>query len=225
LKNAGYAIYNYSPLAIKDEVARNRYSFIPPRKSLITSQTLVNRLNKEVLANLDSRVLKNKAFKWFRYNQHVYEQSIRAVKDTGPGQKFVYTHLELPHYPYYYDKDGKLYPLEKIFNDVPCNTISYIEYLKYTNRILLQLVDEIMHNNRTPPIIILMSDHGYRCIPDSISSSYLFLNLFSVNLPDKNYSFFNDSLTNVNVFRSIFNTAFCQQLPMLKDSTIETSEY
>ena len=225
LSDAGYEIHNYSPLAIKNEVARNRYSFIPPRISIITSQTFLNRLNKEVLENLDSRFLKNKAFKWFRYNQYVYEQSMRVVKENRPGRKFVYTHLELPHYPYYYDKNGKLYPFEKILNELPCNSISYLEYLKYTNGMLLKFVDEIIRNNRTPPIIILMSDHGHRCLPDSISSSYIFLNLLSVNIPDKNYLFFNDSLSNVNVFRSIFNTAFCQQLPMLKDSTIETFEY
>lgn len=225
LKNAGYTIYNYSPLAIKDEVARNQYSFIPPRISLITAQTLINRLNKEVLANLDSRVLKNRAFKWFRYNQHVYEQSMRAVRDTSANHKFVYTHLELPHYPYYYDKDGNLYSLDKIFSEVPCNTVSYLEYLKYTNRMLLQLIDEIKGNNKTPPIIILMSDHGFRCIPESLSPSYLFMNLLSINMPDKNYLFFNDTMSNVNIFRSIFNTVFCQQLPLLKDSTVRTLVY
>ncbi|MCW3118423.1 MAG: synthase family protein, partial [Chitinophagaceae bacterium] len=62
------------------------------------------------------------------------------------------------------------------------------------------------------------SDHGYRCFPAG-TVSHAFVNLFSVYLPDKNYIQFNDSITNVNVFRALFNTAFDEQFPMLESKS------
>jgi len=101
----------------------------------------------------------------------------------------------------------------------PGDRAKYIQYLRYTNTVLLKIVDEIIQSNKTPPVIILMSDHGFRWLPGG-DDTYAFSNLFSIYLPDKNYGLFNDSITNVNVFRALLNAKFCQQLPMLKDTCI-----
>lgn len=165
-------------------------------------------------------MLVNSLYENLKYNQQIYQHAISKLHLPDTASEFVYIHLQLPHYPYYYDKDGNLYPLEKISNDAPGNTKNYIQYVQYTNKQLLKLVDEIFINKKEPPVIILMSDHGYRSFPEGFDNSYVFLNIFSVFLPDKKYSQFNDSLTNVNVFRMLLNSAFCQQLSLLKDTSI-----
>ena len=223
-KEAGYEIRNYSSLDIKGQPAQNNNSFIPARTTLFTSQTLINRLKRDVWLNaarmLNLRgVLIKSLYENLRYNQQIYQHAINNIHAPDTTPEFVYIHLQLPHYPYYYDKEGSLYPLEKISNDAPGNTKNYVEYVQYTNQQLIRLIDETLKYNRLPPIIILMGDHGYRCFPKG-ADSYIFLTLFSTYLPDKNYSRFNDSLTNVNVFRMLLNSAFCQQLPMLKDTCI-----
>jgi hypothetical protein len=39
-------------------------------------------------------------------------------------------------------------------------------------------------------------------------------------LPGNNYAAFTDSLTNVNLLRTVLNTSFGQQLPYLRDTAI-----
>jgi len=165
------------------------------------------------------KVLEKNLYETLNYNQKIYQHILNTIHSTGTVRKFVYTHLELPHFPYYYDQFGNPYPDEIMVNNAPGDKIKYIEYLKYTNKVLLKLVDEIINNNQTPPVIILMSDHGFRWLAGG-AGKYEFSNLFSVYLPDKNYSQFNDSITSVNVFRALLNTEFCQQSRMLKDTTI-----
>ncbi|TAL42799.1 MAG: hypothetical protein EPN92_11150, partial [Chitinophagaceae bacterium] len=223
-KNAGYEIRNYSSFDISGQPAQNNNSFIPARTTLFASQTLINRLKKDIwlnvarILNLRSVLLKA-LYENQQYNQQIYQHAVSNIHDADTLPEFVYIHLQLPHYPYYYDKDGNLYPLETISNDVPGNTKNYVQYVQYTNRVLLKMTDEILTHKGPPPVIILMSDHGYRCFPEGFDP-YIFMNLFSVYLPHKDYSLFSDSLTNVNVFRKVLNSEFCQQFPMLKDSSI-----
>jgi phosphoglycerol transferase MdoB-like AlkP superfamily enzyme len=126
----------------------------------------------------------------------------------------------MPHYPYYYDKNGNEFPFELLIEGNQVNQHNYIEYLQYSNKKLLELVDHILKNSSTPPLIILMGDHGFRHISEAIDPKYYFCNLVSVHLPGNNYKAFTDSLTNVNLLRTVLNTSFGQRLPYLKDSTI-----
>lgn len=126
----------------------------------------------------------------------------------------------MPHYPYYFDKKGKEQPFESLQEGNQGNKAAYIEYLQYANKKILALVEHIQKSSASPPIIILMGDHGFRHFNKPVDTKYYFLNLASVYLPSKNYSGFNDSLTGVNLFRTILNTSFNQKLPYLKDSTI-----
>jgi len=91
--------------------------------------------------------------------------------------------------------------------------------LKYSNRKLLELIDHIRKNSPRPPVIILMSDHGFRQLPEGSDQKYYFMNLNAVYLPNGNYAGFYDGMSNVNQFRVILNSQFNQKLPLLKDST------
>jgi hypothetical protein len=96
----------------------------------------------------------------------------------------------------------------------------YIGYLKYANNQYLQLVDRILKDSKQPPVIIFISDHGFRQPADSPFKDQSFYNFCSVYLPDKNYQAFYPGISNVNLLRVILNQEFRQQLPLLKDSTI-----
>jgi phosphoglycerol transferase MdoB-like AlkP superfamily enzyme len=125
----------------------------------------------------------------------------------------------MPHYPYYFDKNGKEQPFETLLEGKQGNKAAYIEYLQYANKKLLELIDHILTSSATAPIIVLMGDHGFRHFDKPVESKYYFLNLASVYLPSKNYTGFSDSLSGINFFRTILNTNFGQHLPYLKDST------
>lgn len=224
LKQLGYSIHNYSIFDLKEQFAENKNAFVPSRTALFTSQTFFDRFKKDVwinalrMAGLKG-ILRNYLFENLRYNQKTFQETIDLTRLEEKKPKFVYTHLEMPHFQYYYDADGKLYPDSVLWNEQPGNTKTYVEYLQYTNKQLLKLIDEILRNNKSIPVIVLISDHGYRSFPKG-TISHAFSNLFSVYLPDKNYKHFNDSISNVNVFRALFNTLFDQQFSMLENKTI-----
>jgi phosphoglycerol transferase MdoB-like AlkP superfamily enzyme len=125
----------------------------------------------------------------------------------------------MPHYPYYYDHNGKEQPFEKLLEGNQSNKEAYIEYLQYSNKKLIELVQHILQSSATPPVIVLMGDHGFRHFTEQIESRNYFLNQVSIHLPSKNYTAFKDSLTGVNLFRALLNTQYGQHLPFLKDST------
>lgn len=224
-KNAGYEIYNYSAFDIKNYPSENPNMFVPANTRLFTSQTLISRIKKDAFLsvainmNIES-IVKSFAYENLHYNEGVYNQTVNLLNVQHARPRFVYTHLEMPHFPYYYDGRAELFTYEKLRQYQPGDTAAYVGYLKYTNSLLLNLVNEILLKSKAPPIIILMSDHGYRSYPGD-QVSYSFLNLFSVYFNDKNYSVFNDSLSGVNVFRAIFNAKFGQNMPMLRDSTFD----
>jgi hypothetical protein len=220
-----YKFYNYSFFDFKGQPARTQETFLPAKTRLITGQTFLSRIEKELRFILATKFnSKNEIRKEAYYNRNNNENLFGLtlkIAEEKPGQpKFVLTHLMMPHYPYYYDKNGNEFPFETLTEGNQTNQQHYIEYLQYSNKKLLELVDHILKNSSAPPIIVLMGDHGFRHFNKEIDPKYYFNNLVSVHLPNNNYSAFGDSLTNVNLLRTVLNTSFGQQLPYLKDTTI-----
>lgn len=226
LLSQGYSFYNYSMFDFTGHPSPVSPTFIPLKNILITSQTFTNRIRRDVGFHLVTRFKTKKVFSNFYYtdlnnNNKLYEltKSIASKKSKHP--KFVYTHLVMPHFHYYFDKKGEPTPLEKIMdNYYSRNKTAYIEYLQYANEKLLALIDHIKKSAEKPPIILLMSDHGYRQFNkgEQVDSKYYFMNINSILIPGNNYSGFYDGLSNVNQFRVLLNSQFNLHLPLLKDS-------
>jgi hypothetical protein len=220
-----YRFYNYSIFDFKGQPAHTRETFLPVKTRLITGQTLLSRLNKELRFNLVTRFNSKKELKKLTYanrqnNKTLLELTATIASKKTADPKFVLTHVMMPHYPYYFDKDGGEFPFETLTEGNQYNQHNYIEYLQYSNKKLLELIDTISKNSTSPPVIILMGDHGFRHFDKQVDTKYFFCNLVAVHLPGKNYSAFNDNLTNVNLLRTMLNTTFHQQLPYLKDTAI-----
>ncbi|MCW3116897.1 MAG: synthase family protein, partial [Chitinophagaceae bacterium] len=160
-------------------------------------------------------------YEHLHFNDDIFEltRTLSAQKTVEP--KFVYAHLMIPHHPYYFDSKGDSLPLKKLLRFKNTDSNDYIEYLKYGNKKIMQLVDDILASSPTPPVIMLLSDHGFRHPAKTTDRKYDFMNLNAIYLPRKNYSQFNDSITNVNHFRVFFNSCFNQHLTLLKDSTVD----
>ncbi len=158
------------------------------------------------------------------FNDDIFEltKNVADKKTTTP--KFVYTHFIMPHWPYYYDSKGRPVPTEKLQGFGNTDAHDYIEYLQYTNGKVLELVDHILSVSPSPPVIILLGDHGFRNPGKRSEHKYDFSNLNAVYLPGRNYEQFADDMTNVNFFRVFFNSCFNQHFRLLKDSTINLWE-
>ena len=226
LRNNGYAFINYSIFDISGSPSVVYQSFLPLKARLITEQTLFNRIKKDLGYMLLTGPLKIKwlAKKFFYEGQRNNDLFLKKLKEEPDGKKdkpeFIYAHFYMPHPPFYFDSSGKQRDEKTVIEETKTNPVnSYLQYIGYTNTQIIQLVDTILKKSANPPVIIIMGDHGFRNCSGKEQSCY-FKNMNAVYLPQKNYTGFYDSLSNVNEFRTVFNTIFEANFPILKDSTI-----
>ncbi len=222
-KHSGYKIYNYSIFDLPGQPTVAKSSLLHGKTKPITSQTFTYRILKQLGYHLvkDFRLkfaIEGIIYKELKGNEKIYTLTQKTAREKSPGPKFVYTHLLMPHYPYYFDSKGNATPIEKLTESYNLNEKAYTEYLQYTNKKLLSLIDHIRVSSPAPPIIILMGDHGFRQYRQKVEQKYNFLNFNAVFFPDSNYTGFYKRMSNVNQFRVILNSQFGQQLPILKDS-------
>jgi Sulfatase len=220
LQKNGYEIYNFSffDLDSKQRAVNNLY--FPSIRELLNSQTFIYRFKKDLGFHFATRQKLEDIKKHDLYNNNKIDSLTRIIASKKSAEpKFVYTHLSMPHHPYYFDSSGKEAAYEILTDEYASDKKAYVEYLLYTNKKLLELVDYIKLSSTKPPIIILMGDHGFRQFADSANKQYYFMNLNTVYFPNGNYSLFYNGMSNVNEFRVILNSQFGQKLSLLMDST------
>ena len=222
----GYRFYNKPFFEIPGQPDRQHVNFLPSKTKLITSQTFLSRLFKDIVLNKASgKVHFRPLLKKYIYEVlHKNEDILRLTREIAATQtsmpKFVYIHLMMPHFPYYFDSAGNVKSLERLVEAQPSDIPGYTGYLQYCNKKILQLVDDLKDSSPEPPVIMLLGDHGFRHFKKKVESRYYFMNLNAVYIPDKNYRLFYANMSNVNLFRVLFKTQFHQDFPILKDSTI-----
>ena len=225
LDQNNYEIHNYSIFDLKDRQAIHSDDFISTGTKLITSQTFLSRVWKDILFNINtgiwhSRFLQKRiTYSHLHNNNEFISLTLNAAK-TKERSKFVYTHLMMPHYPYYFNSKGSPLPLDSLVEGKQYSKRNYVEYLQYCNSRIIEMCDSIFKLSAAPPVIILAGDHGFRYFQEPDARQYYFNNLCAVHLPSGNYSGFYDSISLVNLFPVILNTQFQQRFPVKKDSTI-----
>lgn len=225
LKETGYQFYNYSDFSFPDQPAVTNPTFLLAKTRTITSQTLSGRIYRDLWYHLATdlklrSVINNYVYGQLRNNEKVYKLTEEIAEKKSNVPKFVYSHLIMPHNPYYFDKVGNPTSIEKLQDYSGANRKDFVEYLQYANKKLLDLIDHIKNKSSQPPVIILMGDHGFRQFNDSTDKKYQFMNLSSIYLPNGSYSSYYDSSSLVNQMRIFLNTQFNQKLTLLKDSTV-----
>lgn len=226
LEKEGYTIYNYSIFDINGHPSPAIKVLMRFEKSPITNQTFINRSLNEIGFNLVTKLKlnflvqhrKNDLNAFFSNNQKIDSLTYKIASPQTNHPKFVYSHLVMPHWPYFYDSTGKKVPDIYLDDSYLPDKERYISYLKYSNSKILELSDYILSKNKNA-IIVLLSDHGFREIDDlNYLEHFQSMNLNAVYFPDSNYTGFYKGISNVNQFRVILNSQFRQHLPMLKDS-------
>lgn len=120
---------------------------------------------------------------------------------TGP--KFVYWHLIAPHPPFVFAEDGS-YLLTGEADP------GYTDEIKFLNVRMIELMQTIIRESRTPPVIILQADHGL----DTENRMAIF-NAFY--FPGHETEMLYPEVTPVNTFRLVFNLLFDAGYPLLED--------
>lgn len=226
LSRLGYQVNNFSIFDVSGSPAR--YSPYKPTVNLVTERTLLGRLKRDLgfhlyfTLQLDFAVndLKQYVEKDAARNGHTMTTVVNAVERKTVVPQFYYTHLLMPHDPFYFDKDGRFTGVQQyLAHKTPEQARKYyLEYLQYTNGKVLSFVDSILQKSTRPPVILLMGDHGYR--HPAMERKYQFSTLNAVYFPDRKYQGFYVGMSHVNQLRVFLNTRFGQNLPLLKDTCI-----
>jgi hypothetical protein len=129
------------------------------------------------------------------------------------GPNFFFAHLVVPHTPYIFTSDGSFLLTEN--TGVQAEVIGYRNNVAFVDNHLPDVLQAIIDNAETPPIIILQGDHG----PTSRDVSP------EKRLPILNAYYFRDGavedlyphITPVNTFRVLFNHYFDADYDYLED--------
>lgn len=230
LKQQGYDIFNFSIFDFDQQPAMRKNVFLSmTTRQLIFHNIFWNCIKRDLFWQLIPGYLERKkraeaeAIKRVFQDQHEYNNRvlglIRDLVRTTPvsAPRFMYAHLLMPHFPYFCDSAGRRYPDSLVFGDKMINDKErFTMYLFYTNKKLLNTVEQIMQHDSGKKIIIIQSDHGiYEFSP--FREDDAFGNFTAIYTPDQDCTGFYNGMSNVNTFRLILNQYFGQDLPVLQD--------
>ncbi|MDP4247684.1 MAG: sulfatase-like hydrolase/transferase [Bacteroidota bacterium] len=228
LGSRGYEVVNLSIFDLAGNPSPFNQFLLPVKTNLITERTLFYSVYRDLGWHLYtlpapiSKVFGNITYKSLKDNNAILEQTEEAGMHKGSTPRFIYSHFEMPHSPFYYDAQRHSKPEQQLVKEMfqTGDPKPYLGYLPYTNRKIMELVTSIRRHTHDSAVIIVMGDHGFRDnIPDS-GYAHHFQNLNAVFIPDRDYHLFYDSMTGVNQFRVLFNKLFGQNFRLLSDSTI-----
>ena len=134
---------------------------------------------------------------------------------------FTFAHMILPHYPYLFDRDGRVKRHATRFDQFQSNMWAdkqaYVDQLAFVSRRILETIDDILARSEEVPIIVLQSDHGPQVLGvedrNHVRARMCILNAYL--FPDQAYDESYNRITPVNTFRIILNQYFGQELPIL----------
>ncbi len=170
---------------------------------------------------------------WERVHFQVHALS-EVAADAAP--TFTFAHFLVPHPPYVFHADGSFVPSDP---NRPVEE-AYIDQLRYTNRVIEQVVTELQRAPGPAPIIVVQSDEGPH--PPSIDQTGEILTmpwskasdvdlerklriLNAYYLPGNPPIDVPPSITPVNTFRLILDDYFGGTLSLLPDRTYVFTDY
>jgi len=147
---------------------------------------------------------------------------------------FVFAHILTPHPPFIFDGEGNPVHPQRTYNHFDADDYRklggttaeyqemYSDQLNYIFSEILEMIDGILLESESPPILIIQGDHGPGSLvsqshfeENNLDERFSIMNAYY--FPDKDYSSLYPSITPVNTFRVILNKYFEENLPLLPD--------
>lgn len=230
LHSIGYEIVNCSIFDLRGHPSPIEESLLPLQTRLITDQTFYSRFYRDIGWNFYQFTINPLSEKEIdlslNNDNRLIDCLVKASSVRTAHPRFIYGHFNIPHPPYYFDRNGNRKKVKAPYTPADEDRLpDYLDYLPYTNSKAEAMIDTILKNTGGNAVIILMGDHGLR-YHDRLGYNPLpFLqNQNAVYFPGKDYRLFYDSISGVNQFRVVLNSLFRQNIPLLKDSTVNVKD-
>jgi len=203
----GYEMINLSIFDMLEQAPRYEYSGIPE------TSFLGFMLRKTVA---DVYFTKKRLWTHHEAALEILEEVKQIPARVGNRPVYVYAHLMIPHYPYYFDREGKLHK-DREGEKNWSNKAHYLDQLIYTNELLKDAIDHILVTSATPPVIIVHGDHGFRFLEGAAKDEAGYSILAAFHFPEKNYAILRDSISPVNFYRATLDACFDTNMGLLPD--------
>lgn len=224
LQKRGYEFYNNSWFSMRNVKQLPNSSLKRAERDFIVAQTVLNRFRRNGLLRasrllgwrqMESRIKEESKV----YNAELEENLLLSLnRQGGYAPRFLYTHFSMPHYPFYFDRNGYAYPLDSLARISDTDSSYYLEYLLYCNSRLQIMVEQIMSKAVKPFVIFVVSDHGYRKMPGLDWDSRAYSSFVAVFDSRGGKFGMSNTVTNVNILRSWLKSEFEYKLEPLPDS-------
>ena len=130
-----------------------------------------------------------------------------------PGPKFVFAHILVPHIPQVFTPDGGFrFPEDKSKN-------GYRDNAEFIDKAILPVIQQILADSPTPPVIIVMGDHGPPATGLTHNPAARMKNLDAYFVDSKTMAKLYDTITPVNSFRILLDSYFGADYPLLQDTS------
>ncbi len=247
LKSRGYKYYHFGPRQLPTTFNKNadfNYTYasnqlaLSPLAGLLFEQTVLSYMVSSVDCASVNSVLCIGSLNNRRSHYNYILDQIGKVEDTAgmDGPKFIFYHNLLTHVPYVFTVNGRYVP--RALEASRSWKENYLNQLKFTNKILKQLIETILRDSKNPPIIVLQSDEGpyperfrsdrdnfkwKEATDDELKEKFGILNAYY--LPEVETTDLYPEVTPVNTFRLILNKYFGEQIPLLEDISHAQTKY
>lgn len=142
-----------------------------------------------------------------------------------PGPKFVFAHIVAPHRPYVLKPDDaspaarQAVPPEIQPSVIDGYVTGYRNQVLYLNDRMLPILERLIAESETPPVILLMGDHGADEAPEAERMAIL----HAVYLPEGLPGASSEARSPVNAFRLVLRRVFGLDLPDLDDDSFHST--
>ena len=156
-------------------------------------------------------------------------RSFEGLEDVpaDPAPTFAFIHILLPHAPYLLDAQCQplAHPIaDDMQEDTPEQRADYVGQVRCVDRLLLDAVTALLRRSSTPPVILVVGDHGsgfsdlgFYGHPESVPSAFIrerFGAFGAFHLPGGGDSLFREPVTVVNVLGHVLRYYFNADLPV-----------
>jgi hypothetical protein len=203
--------YNFQNLYFKTTI------FYPINEALHVYPDLLVRMSPKFLSRFfpDQDFLEPRFYKVYQQNIYAFD-ALERLPQEYVSPKFVYAHIYAAHWPYMLRPDGSM----RLPFSEGSSTEAYLDGVLYTNSRILPVIDSILANSATPPVIILQGDHADGWIdPVQWSGKDRLKILSAYYLPGGGEQLLSDTITPVNNFRLVFRHYFNEPLDMLSNTS------
>lgn len=223
----GYKIVNYSPFLINGIHPAYKNRFVPSDELLLLFPTMYDDFADLFLPYL-AKMFNSRGMikKIYSAKTSVYfellKKSYLLKKSDNSAPVFCYIHLMMPHGPYVFDENGNYnydYLLKKDLTEDDYQK-AYLQYLTYTNKVILEHINNLKKATEDKAIIMLMSDHGSRESVLNKMEIDKFNCLNAIYYPGSTIEFGYNNMSNINQFRILFSELTHSSIPLMKDSII-----